>query len=78
MQRDSQNELIMLREMVESAGLGLIIKIGWCYEVYEIGQSKLLSTTSVMAPMIGPTFAMNKYKGAVNEPYLEKRIIRKI
>jgi len=47
-----KDELIMLREMVETAGLGLIIKIGGCEAVHDIDQCKLLNATGVMAPMI--------------------------
>ena len=64
-----KDELIMLREMVESADLGLIIKIGGCEAVHDIDQCKLLSATGVMAPMIETPFAMDKFKGAVNKLY---------
>lgn len=73
-----KDELIMLREMVESADLGLIIKIGGCEAVHDIDQCKLLSATGVMAPMIETPFAMDKFIGAVNKLYGEDARIEKI
>lgn len=73
-----KDELIMLREMVESADLGLIIKIGGCEAVHDIDQCKLLSATGVMAPMIETPFAMDKFICAVNKLYGEDARIEKI
>ena len=67
-----KDELIMLREFVESADLGLIIKIGGCEAVHDIDQCKLLGATGVMAPMIETPFAMKKFRGAVNKLYGDK------
>lgn len=64
-----KDELIMLREMVEGAGLGLIIKIGGCEAVHDLDQCKLLSATGVMAPMIETPFALDKFRGAVTKLY---------
>ena len=64
-----KDELIMLREMVESADLGLIIKIGGCEAMHDIDQCRLLSATGIMAPMIETGFAMQKFKGAVTKLY---------
>ncbi len=64
-----KDELIMLRDFVETAGLGLIIKIGGCEAVHDIDQCKLLGATGVMAPMIETPFAMEKFRGAVTKLY---------
>lgn len=64
-----KDELIMLREMVEGADLGLIIKIGGCEAVHDLDQCKLLSATGVMAPMIETPFALDKFRGAVTKLY---------
>lgn len=64
-----KDELIMLREFVEEAGLGLIIKIGGCEAVHDLDQCKLLGATGVMAPMIETAFAMEKFKGAFRKVY---------
>ncbi len=64
-----KDELIMLREFVEAAGLGLIIKIGGCEAVHDLDQCKLLGATGVMAPMIETAFAMDKFRGAVSKVY---------
>ncbi len=73
-----KDELIMLREIVESAGLGLIIKIGGCEAVHDIDQCKLLDATGVMAPMIETPFSMDKFKGAVIKLYGENPQIETI
>ncbi len=67
-----KDELIMLREFVETADLGLIIKIGGCEAVHDIDQSKLLGATGLMAPMIETPFAMEKFRGAVTKHYGEQ------
>lgn len=67
-----KDELIMLREFVETAELGLIIKIGGCEAVHDIDQCKLLGATGVMAPMIETPFAMKKFRGAVTKLYGDK------
>ena len=73
-----KDELIMLREMVENAGLGLIIKIGGCEAIHDIDQCKLLNATGVMAPMIETPFAMKKFKSAVSKLYGQTNSIEKI
>lgn len=64
-----KDELIMLRELVEPAGLGLVIKIGGCEAVHDIDQCKLLDATGIMAPMIETTFALRKFRKAVDKIY---------
>lgn len=73
-----KDELIMLRGFVETAGLGLIIKIGGCEAVHDLDQCKLLGATGVMAPMIETPFAMDKFKGAVNKVYEDEVRIERI
>lgn len=73
-----KDELIMLRELVEGADLGLIIKIGGCEAVHDIDQCKLLSASGIMAPMIETSFAMEKFRGAVTKLYGETNKIEKI
>ena len=73
-----KDELIMLRELVESADLGLIIKIGGCEAVHDLDQCKLLDATGVMAPMIETPFSMDKFRGAVTKLYGNSPKIEKI
>ena len=73
-----KDELIMLREFVENADLGLIIKIGGCEAVHDLDQCKLLGATGVMAPMIETPFAMDKFRGAVTKLYGERPGIERI
>ncbi len=64
-----KDELIMLRELVYQADLGLIIKIGGCEAVHDLDQCKLLDATGIMAPMIETPFAMKKYRLAAEKVY---------
>ena len=73
-----KDELIMLREFVEYAGLGLIIKIGGCEAVHDLDQCKLLEATGVMAPMIETSFAMDKFRSATCKLFGEDAKIEKI
>lgn len=73
-----KDELIMLRELVETAGLKLIIKIGGCEAVHDIDQCRLLDADGVMAPMIETAFAMKKFRGAVTKLYGENPEIERI
>ncbi len=73
-----KDELIMLREIVDAAGLGIIIKIGGCEAVHDIDQCKLLGASGVMAPMIETPFAMSKFRGAVSKIYGDDSSIERI
>ena len=73
-----KDELIMLRELVENAGLGLIIKIGGCEAIHDLDQCKLLGASGIMAPMIETPFAMDKFKSAVAKIYSSTAGIEKI
>lgn len=73
-----KDELIMLRELVENAGLGLIIKIGGCEAMHDLDQCKLLGATGIMAPMIETPFAMEKYKNALLKVYHENDKVERI
>ncbi len=73
-----KDELIMLREVVESDGLDLIIKIGGCEAVHDIDQCKLLDVAGVMAPMIETPFAMDKFKTAITKIYGDTTDIERI
>lgn len=73
-----KDELIMLREFVEAADLGLIIKIGGCEAVHDLDQCRLLGATGIMAPMIETPFAMDKFKNAVNKIYYDNTPVERI
>ena len=64
-----KDELIMLRELVESADLSFVIKIGGCEAIHDIDQCKLLNATGIIAPMIESPFAVTKFRGAVEKVY---------
>lgn len=73
-----KDELIMLREMAETADLGLIIKIGGCEALHDLDQCKLLSAAGVMAPMIETPYALDKFRRAVTKRYGEETQIERI
>jgi 4-hydroxy-2-oxoheptanedioate aldolase len=65
-----KDELIMLRDLIETTGgLKFIIKIGGCEAVHDLDQCKLLSATGVMAPMIETPFALEKFKKAFTKVF---------
>lgn len=74
-----KDELIMLRDLIETVGgLGFIIKIGGCEAVHDLDQCKLLSATGVMAPMIETPFAIEKFKKAFTKVYGKQSTIERI
>ena len=73
-----KDELIMLRELVQSANLGFIIKIGGCEAVHDIDQCKLLSATGIIAPMVESPFAVKKFQGAIEKVYGSNKEIERI
>ena len=64
-----KDELIMLREFLYQAELGLIVKIGGCEAMHDLDQCRLLNATGIMAPMIETPFAMSKFKKAAGKIY---------
>ena len=73
-----KDELIMLREFIDAADLGFIIKIGGCEAVHDLDQCKLLYATGVMAPMIETSFAMKKFCGAFRKVFGEDTSVERI
>ena len=74
-----KDELIMLRDLIETVGgLGFIIKIGGCEAVHDLDQCKLLSATGVMAPMIETPLAIEKFKKAFTKVYGKQSNIERI
>ena len=73
-----KDELIILREFVYEANLGMIIKIGGCEAVRDLEECKLLDATGVMAPMIETPFAMQKFKKAFVKVFGESAKLERI
>lgn len=73
-----KDELIMLREFIDIAGLGFIIKIGGCEAVHDLDQCKLLYATGIMAPMIETPFAMQKFRNAYDKIYGSEKSVERI
>lgn len=60
----------MLREMVEPADFGFVIKIDGCEAGHDINQFKLLNATGIIATMSESSpFAVTKFQGAVEKIY---------
>ena len=66
------DELIMLNEVVYRADMNLVIKIGGCEAVRDLGQCKLLGAKGIMAPMIETPFAMKKFVSSAHKVYKDQ------
>lgn len=71
------NELMRLKEIVSSAGLGLVIKVGGCEAISNMFDAQHIGVTGLIAPMVESAYSMSKYLESINKyfsPDLRKRI----
>ena len=71
------NELMRLKEIVGSAGLGLVIKIGGPEAISNMFDAQHLGVTGLIAPMVESAYAMKKYLEAIDKYFpadVRKRI----
>lgn len=59
------DEAIRLKEIVDSARMGLIIKIGGAEAIRDMFDAQLLDVTGLVAPMIESSYALRKYLDAI-------------
>lgn len=59
------DEAIRLKEIVDAAGLGLMIKIGGAEAIRDIFDAQLLDVSGLVAPMIESPYALRKYLDAI-------------
>lgn len=71
------DEAIRLKEIVDSAGLGLIIKIGGAEAIRDMFDAQLLDVSGLVAPMIESSYALQKYLEAI-EKYFPNEIKNEI
>lgn len=61
------DEAMRLKEIVDHAGLGLIIKIGGPEAIRDMFDAQLLGVSGLIAPMVESAYAMKKYIEAVEK-----------
>lgn len=59
------DEAMRLKEIVDRAGLDLVIKIGGAEAIRDMFDAQLLGVAGVVAPMIESSYALSKYLDAV-------------
>src|SRR3990167_9770269 len=59
------DEAIRLKEIVDVAGLGLILKIGGAEAIRDMFDAQLLDVSGLVAPMIESPYALRKYLDAI-------------
>ena len=67
------DELVMLNEIIFRADMNLYIKIGGCEAVTDLNRCKCLGATGIMAPMIETPFAMQKFIGAAEKVFGDRK-----
>lgn len=65
----SFRDLVRLRRLTSSAGLGLILKIGGCEAIRDLRDALELGADGIVAPMIESPFALFKFWEAVNKVF---------
>lgn len=61
------DEAIRLKEIIDKANLGLIIKIGGAEAVRDLFDAQLLGVNGIVAPMIESSYALQKYLDAIEK-----------
>lgn len=64
-------ELMRLKEIVEKAGLGLVIKIGGAEAVTDMFTAQHVGVTGLIAPMVESQYALKKYLEAIEKHFSE-------
>jgi hypothetical protein len=67
------DELVMLNQIIFRADMELYIKIGGCEAVTDLNRCKKLGAAGIMAPMIETPFAMQKFIGAADKVFGDRR-----
>jgi hypothetical protein len=62
-------ELLRLKEISLSAGLGLALKIGGCESVRDMLESRIVGVNYLIAPMVESAYSLHKYLQAVKKVF---------
>lgn len=65
----SFQEAVLLRELADSTGLDLTIKVGGCKAIKELYEAKEIGANSIVAPMIETPYAARSFIEAVNSVF---------
>lgn len=68
----SYQETVFLKELADSAGLDLTIKIGGCKAIKELFEAKKIGANSIVAPMIETLYAAKSYIEAIKSVFSEE------
>ena len=55
------NEVMRLKDVVEKAGLGLVIKTGGPEAIRDLYDACIVGVTGIVAPMVESAYALKKY-----------------
>lgn len=64
-------ELLRLKEVVSSAGLGLTLKIGGCEALRDLYEARVVGVSRVVGPMVESPHALKKFLAAVKMAFPE-------
>ncbi len=67
-------ELLRLKEISLSAGLGLALKIGGCESVRDMLESRIVGVNYLVAPMVESAYSLRKYLQAVNKVFTPEEL----
>jgi 4-hydroxy-2-oxoheptanedioate aldolase len=62
-------ELLRLKEICMTAGVGLTLKIGGCESIRDMLEAKVVGVQSLVAPMVESPYSLRKYLQAVNKVF---------
>lgn len=68
----STEDLLLLKQIADKAGLELSLKIGGCGAIKDLLEAKNVGAQNIIAPMIESVYALKKYCRAVNSVFSDE------